>query len=80
MDEKQMEDLRQLHAAGMRAMSEDEMSARAREQMDGMRNAPAGGDYMRGQAQGFNAWPQMLADEPPRKLTLWQRFRAWCRP
>ena len=85
MDEKQMEELRQRHAAGMRAMSEEDLNARARAQLDGMRNAPMGGDHMRGQAQHFNMWPQMLADEKlademlrkPPAPTRMQRFRAW---
>jgi len=79
MDEKQMKELRQRHAAGMRAMSEDALNARARAQMDGLRNAPMGGDHMRGQAQNFNMWPQMLADEPPRKPAPTRMQRAVAR-
>lgn len=79
MTEQDMEDYRQRYYAGLRAMSPEQMEAQALSQAEGMHQANPSGDYMRGQAQTFNMWPQLLADEPPKPapLTRWQRFRQW---
>jgi hypothetical protein len=60
-------------------MIKEQMEAMALAQAEGMRQAAPSEAYMRGQAQTFNMWPQLLSDEPstPAPLTRWQRFRQW---
>lgn len=81
MTEQDMEEYRQRYYAGMRAMSKEQMEALALSQAEGMRQAEPSGDYMRGQAQGFNMWPQLLADELPKPTppTRMERLRKWWR-
>lgn len=77
MTEHEMKEYRQRYYAGMQAMSEEQMKARALAQEDGMRQAAPSGGYAGNQA--VNMWPQSLEDEPPKPepLTRWHRFRQW---
>lgn len=79
MTEQEMEDLRQRYYAAMRAMSKEQMEAMALAQAQWSRQAIPSDGYMLGQAQSFNMWPQLLAEEPPKPAPpkRWQRFRQW---
>ena len=83
MTEQEMEDYRQKYYAGMRAMSPEQMEARALEQADGMRNAmPELASWQLAQASQ-NFWLQegpftpVRIQSPP--MTRWARFKRWVR-
>ena len=83
MTEQEMEDYRQRYYAGMKAMSREQMEARALEQAAGMRNArPELNSWQLAQAsQNFWMMSRGEAEVAPMALPLtrWQRFRQWWR-
>jgi len=81
-DEQRQEFMRRMNE-GMRAMSEEQMAARAAEQAYGMRNAwPDGVDNVRLAQASMNFWRQegplkpVTIQTPP---TLWERLKRWLR-
>ena len=83
MTEQKIEDYRQRYFAGMRAVSNDRMEARALEQAAGMRNArPELTSWQLAQASQ-NFWAMSRGDVEVAPivvpLTRWQRFRQWWR-
>lgn len=85
MTDEQRQEIMRRQAEGMRAMSKEDMDARANAQSDGMRNAWPSADYARGQADMNNFWREVadampIAQLPPKpRPTLWARFKRWIR-
>lgn len=86
MTDEQRREVMRRQAESMRAMSDEQMAARAAAQEGSMRNAgPDGPDYARHQAAMTNFWrgavdAMPIAQLPPKpRLTLWTRFKRWLR-